>query len=343
MARFLGVVPPLNRPVRRPATRHPGRLRRREGAAATRRPDTTITRTREQGQRDPVPATQEGEASAPRSVSAGRGPSARGDEREGALAGPAVRRVQLVGPEVHRRRPRHRPCPAPDGGGGDAGVGDGDGGSLIGPLARENRRWPVGQRRQPDVPGGVRAAERPRCVVLLWRISHERACPPVGESAEPTGSQGWCPRRTQLLLRGRTRRALWGTAPRGRPGSRRGAREGALVQPLAPQPAGHLVVALAGVAGAAGRRDVAEGVTPAAGDGPARSRAAAASRSRRSTRSHPRLPGAPPTAGGQVVLDAVHPALALARVPGADGSADHRRSVGPRPPISVGRAEAISR
>ncbi len=40
--------------------------------------------------------------------------------------------------------------------------------------------------------------------------------------------------------------------------------EGALVEPLAPQPAGDLVVAFAGVAGAAGRGDVVEGVPPAA-------------------------------------------------------------------------------
>src|SRR5215207_8364786 len=99
--------------------------------------------------------------------------------------------------------------------------------------------------------------------------------------------------------------------------------ERALVQPLAPQPAGHLVVALAGVAGAAGRGDVVEGVAPAPGDGQhavALQRRAGRAAVRAAT---PRRLQRRPLPGAEVVLDPLHPALALARVPRTRGPARH--------------------
>ena len=83
-----------------------------------------------------------------------------------------------------------------------------------------------------------------------------------------------------------------------------------LVQPLAPEPAGDLVVALAGVAGPARRRDVVERVAPAPGDRqhavalqrPVGRAAVGAAAPRRLERG--------PLLVAEVVLDALHPALA---------------------------------
>ena len=102
--------------------------------------------------------------------------------------------------------------------------------------------------------------------------------------------------------------------------------EGALVEPLPPQPAGDLVVALAGVAGAAGRHDVVERVAPAAGE---RQHAVALQRlvGRAAVRAAtPRRLERGPLLVAEVVLDAIHPALASAGGPGLATSIDrHRR------------------
>ena len=111
-------------------------------------------------------------------------------------------------------------------------------------LHRHLRRRPrLRGARQPDVRrggggaplvGDVHACSAPRC-------------------AEATRSSPRLRRRVDGELQGE-----------GRVDLEVAQQEGALVEPLAPEPAGDLVVALAGVARAAGRRDVVERVAPAA-------------------------------------------------------------------------------
>lgn len=88
--------------------------------------------------------------------------------------------------------------------------------------------------------------------------------------------------------------------------------EGPLVEPLSPEPAGDLLVALAGVACAAGRHDVVERVSPAPRDGEyavalqrlvGRTAVRAPTPSRLECR---------PLLIAQVVLDAIHAAFASA-------------------------------
>ena len=115
--------------------------------------------------------------------------------------------------------------------------------------------------------------------------------------------------------------------------------ERALVEPFSPQPAGHLVVALAGVAGAAGRHDVVERVAPATGE---RQYAVALQRlvGRAAVcAATPSRLECVPLLVAQVMLDAIHPALASAGGPGlATPLTAIAREYGP--PISVDRGYA---
>jgi hypothetical protein len=102
--------------------------------------------------------------------------------------------------------------------------------------------------------------------------------------------------------------------------------EGPLVEPLSPEPAGDFVVALAGVAGGAGRHDVVEGVSPSTGECEyavalqrlvrrAAVRAATPSSSERG-----------PLLGGEVVHNPSHAAFPSAGGPGLPTSADRHSS-----------------
>src|SRR5688572_18813882 len=94
--------------------------------------------------------------------------------------------------------------------------------------------------------GKVRSATR--AYPLVWRRTLDRPpVEPAGADVGPTSDVGLVRRRPEPL---RERGPDLDVAHQ----------EGALVEPLAPQPAGDLVVALAGVAGPAGGRDVVEGV-----------------------------------------------------------------------------------
>src|SRR6476469_9710204 len=122
-----------------------------------------------------------------------------------------------------------------------------------------------------------------------------------------------------------------------------------LVEPLAPEPAGHFVVALAGVARTARRRDVVECVSPAPGERlhtvplqrhvcrPAVSTATPCGLERG------------PLLDAQVVLDAIHPTLAPTGVLGFPTTCDRHlprlvgRQVGCGSDISVFRMPAWPR
>ena len=104
-----------------------------------------------------------------------------------------------------------------------------------------------------------------------------------------------------------------------------------LVEPLAPEPAGHFVIALAGVARTARRRDVVECVSPAPGE-----RLHTVPLQRHVCR--PAISTATPCGlergpllDAQVVLDAIHPTLAPTGVLGFPTTCDRHlpRLVGP--------------
>jgi hypothetical protein len=97
--------------------------------------------------------------------------------------------------------------------------------------------------------------------------------------------------------------------------------EGAFIQTLPPQPAGDFVVALAGIARAAGRHDVLERVASAARErqhAVALQWLASCSAVRTAT---PRLLESGPLLAAEVVLDASHPALTSSRRAGPEASA----------------------
>ena len=102
--------------------------------------------------------------------------------------------------------------------------------------------------------------------------------------------------------------------------------EGAFVEPFAPQPAGDFVVALAGVAGPAGGRDVVEGVPAAAGQ-----RLHAVTLQRRTggaavRAATPSLLQRGPLVAAEVVFHAGHPAFTSARTPGLGAPVDGHAS-----------------
>ncbi len=97
--------------------------------------------------------------------------------------------------------------------------------------------------------------------------------------------------------------------------------EGALVEPLSPQPARDFVVALAGVAGATGRHDVVQRVTPATRQ---RQHAVALQR----LFGHAAVGAATPSLEpgpllvAEIVLDAIHRRLRLRRALGGPWPGD---------------------
>jgi hypothetical protein len=145
--------------------------------------------------------------------------------------------------------------------------------------------------------------------------------------ARPSSSPETDARGAHRGLRGRPRRWLC----RKPQGERRvdlqvAQQEGALVEPPAPQPAGDFLVALAGVAGAAGRRDVVERIAAAARDcqhAVALERHADRAAVGAAT---PSLLERDPLFGAQVMLDPLYPAPAPAGVPGPAGSVDRHGS-----------------
>ena len=104
--------------------------------------------------------------------------------------------------------------------------------------------------------------------------------------------------------------------------------EGALVEPLAPQPAGDLVVALAGVAGAAGRGDVVERVPAAPEIGSTQSRCSGVAGRAAVGAAAPGRLERRPLLGAEVVLDPSIRRLRLRALLALRVPADHGRSVG---------------
>lgn len=98
--------------------------------------------------------------------------------------------------------------------------------------------------------------------------------------------------------------------------------ERSFIEPTTPQPSGHLVIGFAGVARPAGGHDVVEGVSTPAGY---REDTVTLERSVRCTAIRATSPGLlqdDPVFIGQIVLDAIHTALAFSGGPSAPGSTD---------------------
>ena len=101
------------------------------------------------------------------------------------------------------------------------------------------------------------------------------------------------------------------------------AEEGGFVEALAAEPVGHLLVALTGVAGAAGGDDVLEGVAASAGDGQDAVALEGRAGGAAVGAAAPGILESGPLAGAEVVLDAGHAALAFAGGAEAAGVAGH--------------------
>ena len=100
--------------------------------------------------------------------------------------------------------------------------------------------------------------------------------------------------------------------------------EGAFVATGTAEPGGHLFVALAGVAGGASGDDVFQGITAAAGDG--KNTVALEGLIGRTAvgTAAPGLLEGGPLGGGEIVIDAVHPAFApTGRAGGAGATEGH--------------------
>ena len=164
----------------------------------------------------------------------------------------------------------------------------------------EQRRAPLGERLHPR----CRSVRHRRSMAVVFgalvRSFSSPGCQLLGRTCSPPGSEP-CSAVSRSLSPERQSPFLptcRSACQRSRGESERERRldlevahvEGSLIEPLAAQSAGDFVVALAGIAGTAGWRDVVERVTPATGECRARSHAAGACPWRRSTRSHPKPP-----------------------------------------------------